>query len=330
MLAPMSASLPAPKTGSGASSGSPPAPTAGPPPLEVRDLHKRLGPTAAVAGVELALAAGTTCVLLGEPGAGKSTLLRLILGFLPADSGTARVLGREAWVDPEVRREIGWLGEHTTPPAYSRVRDLVRWHRDTFPGFDSERDLLLERAFPTDLARRASELSPDERRVLLLRLALAQGADFLILDAPLAGCNPAERERRLDAIGAAGKLRPTTVLFSDESPAGLACKVTHAAIMSRGRLLEVAPVAELERDVRELTLSITGYNRAAVAIRQAGVVSVRTERLTRIVTVRRFDEEFHQAVMAATGGELEHRALDLEQVYAAYADLSSTGTGTAP
>ncbi|MBM3978113.1 MAG: sugar ABC transporter ATP-binding protein, partial [Planctomycetes bacterium] len=62
--------------------------------LRVRGLCKSFGSTAALAGVDLEMAAGEVHALLGENGAGKSTLVRCIAGALPPDAGSLEIDGR--------------------------------------------------------------------------------------------------------------------------------------------------------------------------------------------------------------------------------------------
>jgi ribose transport system ATP-binding protein len=64
------------------------APTAPTPRFEMRGIHKRFGATVALAGVDLAVASGEVCGLVGENGAGKSTLMAILAGAIAPDEGT--------------------------------------------------------------------------------------------------------------------------------------------------------------------------------------------------------------------------------------------------
>jgi ribose transport system ATP-binding protein len=61
--------------------------TASPPRFEMRGIRKAFGATVAVDGVDLAVAAGQVCALVGENGAGKSTLMAILAGALQPEAG---------------------------------------------------------------------------------------------------------------------------------------------------------------------------------------------------------------------------------------------------
>jgi ribose transport system ATP-binding protein len=62
--------------------------------LRLDGIRKRFGPTVALDGVSIALAAGQIHALIGENGAGKSTLMNILAGALGADDGTMTLEGR--------------------------------------------------------------------------------------------------------------------------------------------------------------------------------------------------------------------------------------------
>ncbi|MCP6570795.1 ATP-binding cassette domain-containing protein, partial [Klebsiella pneumoniae] len=67
--------------------------------VEVQDLNVRFvtreSKVRAVNGVSFAMAPGEVLCMLGESGSGKSTLGRMMLGLLPATSGSLRFDGKE-------------------------------------------------------------------------------------------------------------------------------------------------------------------------------------------------------------------------------------------
>jgi ABC-2 type transport system ATP-binding protein len=85
--------------------------------IEVQDLTKSYGTNTAVDHISFHVNKGEILGFLGPNGAGKTTTMRILTGFLPATSGTAKIAGFDVFDDSlEVRRRIGYLPE--TPPIY--------------------------------------------------------------------------------------------------------------------------------------------------------------------------------------------------------------------
>ncbi|PSB15395.1 ABC transporter ATP-binding protein [Phormidesmis priestleyi ULC007] len=85
--------------------------------IEVEHLSKLYGSTSAIADVTFSVEPGEILGFLGPNGAGKTTTMRILSGYLPATSGTAKVAGFEVHEDSmAVRQRIGYLPE--SPPLY--------------------------------------------------------------------------------------------------------------------------------------------------------------------------------------------------------------------
>ena len=67
--------------------------------VDLRGVHKSFGKAHVLNGVDLQIPRGMIAGFPEPNGSGKSTTIRILLGLLRADSGTAIVLGREAWGD---------------------------------------------------------------------------------------------------------------------------------------------------------------------------------------------------------------------------------------
>ena len=68
---------------------------AGPPVIEIDNLHKSFGPVEVLKGVSVTARQGQVVALIGSSGSGKSTLLRCINMLEVPDSGTVKVAGEE-------------------------------------------------------------------------------------------------------------------------------------------------------------------------------------------------------------------------------------------
>lgn len=85
-------------------------------------------------GLELAVAPGTVCGILGSNGAGKTTAVRLLTTLLRPDAGSARVAGHDLVREPEaVRRAIAVTGQYASVDGdltgRQNLRLFARLHR---------------------------------------------------------------------------------------------------------------------------------------------------------------------------------------------------------
>ena len=85
--------------------------------IEVENLCKIYGSTPALQDVSFSVEAGEILGFLGPNGAGKTTTLRILSGYLPATSGTAKVAGYDVHEQSlAVRQRIGYLPENPRRP----------------------------------------------------------------------------------------------------------------------------------------------------------------------------------------------------------------------
>ncbi|WP_406214782.1 ATP-binding cassette domain-containing protein [Streptomyces canus] len=167
-------------------------------------LEKRFGEVHALRGLDLAVAPGTVCGILGSNGAGKTTAVRLLTTLLRPDAGSARVAGRDLVREPEaVRRAIAVTGQYASVDGdltgRQNLRLFARLHRVRGPAERAAE--LLDRFGLTESAdRAASTYSGGMRRRLDLAASLIRRPEILFLDEPTTGLDPASRNFIRDAV----------------------------------------------------------------------------------------------------------------------------------
>src|SRR6478736_9478889 len=164
--------------------------------IEVRNLTKRYAGRTALAGISFSLARGEIVGLLGDNGAGKSTTMRILSGFMPATSGTARVAGYDVFHDAEeVRRRIGYMPENNPLHNEMRVREYLRF-RARLKGLSYKRtrervNTVMEQCSLTDVSKRIiGQLSKGYKQRVGLADALVHEPELIILDEPTIGLDP--------------------------------------------------------------------------------------------------------------------------------------------
>ncbi len=211
----------------------------------VEDLWKRYDGIEAIRGMSFEVAAGEIFGLLGPNGAGKTTTLECILGLRRPDDGSIRIGGLDSQIHAmQVNRCVGAQIQAATLQDKITPRQALRLFASFYANPFGE-DELLERF---RLEEKADEpfdsLSGGQRQLLFLALALINRPTVLVLDEPTAGLDPQAR-RELHELIREIRSEGRTVLLSTHylDEAGQLCD--RIGIMERGRIITVAPPAEL-------------------------------------------------------------------------------------
>ena len=251
--------------GPGAASRPAPVPSATPAPLasrtsgapadvviRTRGLTKRFrGGQLAVDGLDLTVRRGSVFGFLGPNGSGKTTTIRMLMGLIAPTSGTATVLGESM---PQsvatVLPRVGALIEGPALYGFLSGRDnLVRFDAadpTADPRTRRERvEAALERVGLSAAAgKKARAYSLGMKQRLGLAAALLQPRELLVLDEPTNGLDP-QGMREIRALVREVAAEGTTVFLSSHLLDEIEQVCTHAAVMSRGRLVVQGTVAEL-------------------------------------------------------------------------------------
>ena len=160
--------------------------------LEVHHVTKRFGAVTALDDVSFDIGGGEVVALLGRNGAGKTTLTDLVLGLTEPTAGTVTVADtspREAVRSARIGAVLQTGGLLPDLTVKDTVALLAATHRDPLPVGE-----VLARADLTWLAgRKVGACSGGEQQRVRLAAALLGRPDFLILDEPTTGMDPASR-----------------------------------------------------------------------------------------------------------------------------------------
>ncbi len=163
--------------------------------IEVHGLTKYYGPRKAIENLTFHAEQGEILGFLGPNGAGKTTTMRILTGFMPPTSGSAKVAGYDV-VDQslEVRRRVGYMPESVPLYPDMVVFDYLKFMADLRHMKDAEDkvDAVLELVHMGDRSEGyISSLSKGMRQRVGLAQALLHEPDVLILDEPTIGLDPA-------------------------------------------------------------------------------------------------------------------------------------------
>jgi ribose transport system ATP-binding protein len=177
----------------------------------MRGIRKAFGATRAVDGVDLSVAPGEVCALVGQNGAGKSTLMSILAGAVRPDAGDMRIDGRPFQPhQPLDARKAGVAMIHqelSLAPHLTVMENIVLGSEPHRHGLVQWREVRARAAQAlTRLGRRdipletrAGDLPIASQQMVEIARALATGARVLVMDEPTSSLGR-EDTRRLFAV----------------------------------------------------------------------------------------------------------------------------------
>ncbi len=239
--------------------------------VEIDGLTKRFGEFTAVDSLSFRVPRGSIFGFLGPNGAGKTTTLGMLLGLIPIDSGSAKVLGFD--VRAQLSQALERTGALVERPAFypylSGRRNLSLLAR--ISGITDH--ARIERALEeVDLGERANakfgSYSTGMKQRLGIAAALIRQPELIILDEPTSGLDPAgqlEIRNLVRDLAQAGR----TILLSSHLLNEVQQVCTHVAIIDRGKLVETGPLAQLLATEDVIEIQVIGQaEQAAERLRQ--------------------------------------------------------------
>ena len=307
--------------------------------IEVHDLKKSFGATAAVDAVSLHVEAGEAYGLVGPDGAGKTTTLRLMVGALTPDAGTAQVAGFDLQRQTEqARRRLGYLAQR-----FSLYGDLTVMENLTFFGQmrgvkgaalqQRAQELLHFVGLTQFVGRRADQLSGGMKQKLGLACALVHQPQVLLLDEPTGGVDPITRQdfwQLIIRVLAQGAAVIVSTPYMDE-----AVRCQRVGFLHRGRLLVEGTPSQLTASMAGRVLELAAHPKDTVrAVAQAD---------PDVEDVIAFGDRFHLRVrepagplqrlpgaLAAAGAQVDRLRLappSLEDVFISLLQTNPAGPG---
>lgn len=191
--------------------------------LKVEHIAKSYGEKQVLKDISFELNKGKIIILMGTNGSGKTTLFNILTGFLKADKGeiflNSQPIRNEA---PFLLNQLGisrtfqdmrLIGKLTVKEniilAFPKQKG-ENWWSTFFPNskireeqkINSEKaDELLKQCFIENVSEnKANEISYGQQKLLNLACCIANNAEILLLDEPVAGVNPVFRDCLIEII----------------------------------------------------------------------------------------------------------------------------------
>jgi ABC-2 type transport system ATP-binding protein len=229
--------------------------------VEASGLEKSFGDTRAVAGVDLAVGAGSVYGVLGPNGAGKTTTIRVLATLLRPDAGSARVLGHDVVEEGDaVRGLVALTGQLASVDDDLTAREnlvLLGWLLGLKRADAKVRaDQLLEAfGLGDDGAKLVKNYSGGMRRRLDIAASLVVTPEVLFLDEPTTGLDPRSRNQVWDIIRTL-KAEGTTILLCTQYLEEADQLADGIAVIDHGKVIAEGTPAQLKSSVGSAALHL--------------------------------------------------------------------------
>ena len=243
------------------------------PAIEAEGLTRRFGDFVAVDHVSFKIARGEIFGFLGSNGCGKSTTMKMLVGFLPASSGTCKLFGEPMGSnDMQARRNVGYMTQAFSLYGELTVAQNLELHAQLYhlpPEKIAPRiEELLERYdLKSVVNARPDSLPLGMKQRLQLAVAVLHEPSILILDEPTSGVDPIARDAfwrtLIDLSRDDGVTIFVTTHFMNEAD-----RCDRISLMHAGKVLAVGAPQELvkERGSASLEDCFVGYLAEAAGI----------------------------------------------------------------
>jgi iron(III) transport system ATP-binding protein len=209
---------------------------------------------AAVSGFSLEVREGGFLALLGPSGCGKTTVLRMIAGFETPSDGSIhlgeRLLADAAQSLPPERRNMAMVFQSYALWPHMSVADNLGYPLKV-RGISGEayrtkvRDALSTVRLADYAERRPADLSGGQRQRVALARCLVTSPDVVLLDEPLANLDRHLKQEMEETFREFHQRSGASMIYVTHDQSEAMALATDVAVMSEGRLLQVAAPAEI-------------------------------------------------------------------------------------
>lgn len=219
--------------------------------LKTEKLTKIYGGIKAVNEVSMSVRKGDIYGFIGKNGAGKTTFMKMISGLATPTAGSMELFGKSDL--EQARKRIGTLIED--PGVYPNMTaeenlEIVRRNLG-IPERAATREMLEFVGLDSAGKKKVKNFSMGMKQRLGLAVSLIRNPDFLVLDEPINGLDPAGIKEVRELLLKLNREKQITILISSHILGELSKVATRYGIIRDGVLMEEFGVKELEERCRK-------------------------------------------------------------------------------
>lgn len=207
--------------------------------IEVQNLSKRYDEQLALNNISFQIQKGAIVGFLGPNGAGKSTTMKILTGFIPQTSGTAKVAGFDTVAAPlEVKRRVGYLPESNPLYKDMYVKEYLHYVATIFAlpnPLTKVQEMISMTGLTKEQDKKIHQLSKGYKQRVGIAQAIIHNPEVLILDEPTSGLDPNQLDEIRKLILKIGKEK--TVLLSTHIMQEVEAMCERVIIINKGEIV---------------------------------------------------------------------------------------------
>lgn len=223
--------------------------------IRITGVDKSFDGFKALTYLDLNVKKGSIYGLVGVNGAGKTTIIKHLTGVLKPDFGQILIDDEPVYENIRIKEKMGYIPDDLYFFATYNLKEMSRFYRAIYPGWDQSRFEHMIHQFSLDPQRKLSRFSKGMQKQAAFILTMSSKPEYLILDEPIDGLDPIIRKLVWKYIVEDVAEREMTVLVSSHNLRELEGICDSIGIISKGSMLLERDLDELKADVHKIQVA---------------------------------------------------------------------------
>ena len=220
--------------------------------IEIEGLTKTYVDVIAVRNVSLSVEKGESVGLIGANGAGKTTMLHTLMGFIPFDEGTVKILSKSSVrLDAATKEQIGFVAEETGLLPWATLMDMAELYKGLYSRWDEDMLIRFIEEWEIVADKRMRSMSKGQKRLAELALCFSCRPEILLLDEPFIGLDAVMRFNVLSVMKEMNSQNRTTIFYSSHILSDIEKIARRIVIIRGGEICLDEEIGSLKNSVEE-------------------------------------------------------------------------------
>ena len=283
--------------------------------IEVRNINKNFDAIKAIDNITAKIEEGHVFGLIGTNGAGKSTFMRILCGVLKPDSGEVLIDGEEVYDNPDVKAKIFYISDDQYFFKTGTPKDMLKFYKTYYVGFNSEKFNTLMKAFDLDINRKVNTFSKGMKKQLSVICGVCAGTKYLLCDETFDGLDPVMRQAVKAIFVKEIEERGLTPIIASHNLRELEDICEYVGLLHRGGILLAKDMEDMKINIHKMQVVIKDEMTLAKVKEHFDVVKVENRGALYTITIRGKREDVDRFMLEINPIFYELLPLSLEEIF---------------